>query len=143
MKFIAFDPYANQELLRSHGVESATFDDVIKNSDFISLHCPLTDDTHHLFGEEEFKKMKESAFLINTSRGAVIDEKALIKALKKGWIAGAALDVTEEEPPSLENPLLKLDNVIITPHIAAFSDEFAYKFWKASIEKLKEIKKGH
>lgn len=141
MKFLVFDPYADKNLLQSHGVESASFDDVIGNSDFVSVHCPLTAETHHLFGEEEFKKMKENAFLINTSRGAVIDEKALIKALKEDWIAGVALDVTEEEPPSPDNPLLELDNVIMTPHVAAFSDEFAYKFWKASIEKLKETKR--
>jgi len=140
MKFLVFDPYADKKLFESYGVEEATFDDVLKNSDFISLHCPLNDNTYHSFGKEEFEKMKKNAFLINTSRGAVINEKALIKALEENWIAGAALDVTEEEPPKPDNPLLKLENVILTPHIAAFSDEFAYKFWKASIEKLKTLK---
>lgn len=140
MNFLIFDPYMDKELLQSDKIVATTFNDVIKNSAFISLHCPLTDGTYHLIAEEELRKMKENAFLINTSRGAVINEKDLIKALQEHWIAGAALDVTEEEPPSSNNPLLKLDNVILTPHIAAFSDEFPYKLWKASIDKLKTFR---
>jgi phosphoglycerate dehydrogenase-like enzyme/pimeloyl-ACP methyl ester carboxylesterase len=140
MQILAFDPYANQETLLAAGVTPVEFDDLISTSDFISVHCPLTDGTHHLIGENEFKAMKNNALLINTSRGAVIDEQALVRALQEKWIAGAAVDVTEIEPPSADSPLLKLDNLIITPHIAAFSDEFEYKFWKASVEKLKSFR---
>ncbi|MFA6714127.1 MAG: C-terminal binding protein [Victivallales bacterium] len=136
LNFLVFDPYA-EELIEEYGLQAVSFERLLTDSDFISLHCPLTRETNRLFGEEQFKLMKNSAFLINTSRGGVIDEQALITALREHWIAGAALDVTDPEPPDADNPLLKLDNVIITPHIAAFSDEFARNFWKVSIEKLK------
>lgn len=140
MKYLVFDPYADKQVLETYGAVEATFDELLKNSDYVSLHCPLTEKTHHLIGEKEFKAMKETAVLINTSRGPVVDEQALIQALAENWISGAAIDVTEEEPPKADNPLFKLDNAIITPHIAAFSAEFIYKFWDASIEKLKEIR---
>lgn len=140
MKFLVCDPYADQKILQDYGAQSATLDELLEKSDFVSVHCPLSPDTRHLLGEEEFKKMKSNAFLINTSRGAVIDENALLAALKNGWIAGAALDVMEEEPPPENHPLLKQKNVLVTPHIAAFSDEFLKKFWESSINVLVDIK---
>ena len=94
-----------------------TFENVLKESDFVSLHCPLTDATRHMINADTLKLMKPSAFLINTSRGALIDEKALIEALKEKRIAGAGLDVQETEPPAEDNPLYTLDNVIMTPHM--------------------------
>ncbi|AJC73675.1 MAG: D-isomer specific 2-hydroxyacid dehydrogenase NAD-binding protein [Thermotoga sp. 50_1627] len=101
----------------------ATFVDLptlLKESDFVTLHVPLTKETHHLIGEKELKMMKKDAYLINTARGPVVDEKALVKALKEGWIKGAALDVFENEP-EVEPELLKLDNVVLAPHIASAS----------------------
>jgi D-3-phosphoglycerate dehydrogenase len=95
---------------------------VMKNSDYISVHTPLTDETHHLVSEKEFNLMKPTAYYINTSRGPVTDEKALIKALQEKKLAGAGLDVFEQEPTPPDNPLLKMDNVIAIPHSASYSD---------------------
>ncbi len=96
---------------------------VFKESDYISIHSPLTDETRHLINSETLKKMKNTAYLINTGRGPIIDEKALIEALNNNEIAGAGLDVLESEPIEPDNPLLKMANVIITPHAAWYSDE--------------------
>lgn len=93
---------------------------LLRESDFVSLHVPLTKETHHLIGEKELRMMKRGAYLVNTARGPVVDEKALVKALKEGWIKGAALDVFENEP-EVEPDLLKLDNVVLAPHIASAS----------------------
>jgi len=105
------------------GVEYRSMDEILAESDYISLHVPLNDKTKHLIGEPELKKMKKTAYLINTSRGPVVDEKALIKALKEHWIAGAGLDVLYEEPTNPKNPLLKLDNAIVAPHIGSATTE--------------------
>ena len=91
--------------------------ELLKNSDYVSLHCPLTENTKHMINKETLSLMKPSAFIINTARGALIDEKALIEALKNGTIAGAGLDVQENEPPEKNNPLYIMDNVILTPHM--------------------------
>lgn len=98
-------------------IRSASLDELLKQSDFVSIHVPLTPETKHLINEKRLSQMKSSAFIINTSRGSVINESELIKALQKGTIAGAALDVLELEPPNLDNPLLYMNNVILTPHI--------------------------
>ncbi|MCK4241669.1 MAG: C-terminal binding protein [Candidatus Atribacteria bacterium] len=119
-KIIAYDPYISKV---EHGIELVEFSKLLSDSDFLSIHVPLTIETRHYFRENELKKMKKSAYLINTARGAVIDEKALYKALKNSWIAGAALDVMEKEPPDWNSSLLQLDNLIITPHIAFYSEE--------------------
>ena len=87
-----------------------------------SIHCPLHDSTRHLIGEREFEKIGKKPLLINTSRGAIIDEKALTRALKQGRISGAGLDVLEKEPPDSQNPLLKMENVVLSPHIAFYSE---------------------
>ena len=101
----------------SDNITYTDFETVLKNSDFLSLHCPLNDKTHHIIGEKELAMMKKSAFLINTARGPLIDEEALIKALQNGVIAGAGLDVQEVEPTRDDNPLYDMENVIITPHM--------------------------
>lgn len=119
-KVQAYDPYV------SHSDLDVTFvdlDELLQTSDFISIHTPLTDETYHLFGRNELRKMKKEAFLINTARGGIIDEAALYGALKAGTIAGAAVDVFEQEPPSPNNPLLKLDNFIVTPHCSFYSEQ--------------------
>jgi D-3-phosphoglycerate dehydrogenase len=142
MKVLAYDPFADREIFEKYGATPASLEDVLENSDFVSLHCPLTEATHNIIGEDEFKIMKKNAVVINTSRGGVINESALVKALEEKWISGAALDVTVDEPPKADNPLLRFDNVIITPHVAAASDEFEYKFWMASIERIDEFAKS-
>lgn len=139
MKVLCFDPYQDHELLKANKVVPVDLDTLLKKSDFISIHCPLTDSTFNLIGEAEFDKMKKSALLVNTSRGSVVDEKALAGALKSKRISGAALDVTEKEPIESDNPLLELDNVIITPHVAAWDDVFDENFWRGSVVKISEL----
>lgn len=104
-------------------VSFVSLPELLRRSDYVSLHVPLTDATSRMIGQREFAMMKSSAFLINTSRGGVIDQAALVDALKTGRIAGAALDVTDPEPPARDDPLLGLDNVILTPHVAWYSEE--------------------
>ena len=120
IKIIAYDPYVSKVNI---GVKLVELSQLLTDSDFVSIHVPLTAETRHSFGENELKKMKKTAYLINTSRGSIIDEKALYQALKNRWIAGAALDVMEKEPPDWNSSLLQLDNLIITPHISFYSEE--------------------
>ena len=118
---------------------SIPLDDVLRQADFVSLHCPLTAETRNLIGERELGLMKPKALLINTSRGAVVNEEALYNALKNGVIGGAALDVMAQEPFDTNSPLFTLDNLIITPHVAAFSADFTKNFWEYSATKLEEL----
>jgi glyoxylate reductase len=111
------------EIEKELGAKRVDLDTLLRESDFVSIHVPLIKETYHLINEEKLKLMKKTAYLINNSRGPVVDEKALYKALKEGWIAGAALDVFEQEPTPLDNPLLKLDNVVVAPHISSASYE--------------------
>jgi glyoxylate reductase len=111
------------EIEKELGAERVDLDTLLKESDFVSIHVPLIKETYHLINEAKLRLMKRTAYLINNSRGPVIDEKALYKALKEGWIAGAALDVFEQEPTPMDNPLLKLDNVVVAPHISSASYE--------------------
>jgi len=119
-RIIAYDPYVSKV---DGGVKLVEFSQLLSDSDFVSIHVSLTAETRHSFGENELKKIKKIAYLINTSRGPIVDEKALYQALKNRWIAGAALDVMEEEPPDWNSALLQLDNLIITPHISFYSEE--------------------
>ncbi|MDN5331752.1 MAG: hypothetical protein PWP45_977 [Tepidanaerobacteraceae bacterium] len=116
--------------------------ELLSKSDFVVCAVPLTPATWHLFGEEQFKAMKSSAYFINIARGAVVDEEALIKALKEGWIAGAALDVFEREPLPPESPLWEMPNVIITPHIAGSSDRYMERAMKVVNENLRRYLQG-
>lgn len=122
LNVLAYDPYLTDSVFCEAGVESVSWDDLLQRSDYISIHSPKTDKTHHLFDEDAFRRMKRTAYLINTSRGAVVDQEVLVLALQEGWIAGAGLDVLEEEPPATNNPLLKMDNVVLTPHTSYYSD---------------------
>jgi D-3-phosphoglycerate dehydrogenase len=123
LRLLGYDPYLNQEMARELGVELLSLEDVLRRSDYVSLHCPLTDETHHLIGTAQLELMKSSAFLINMARGPVVDQTALYQALLQQTIAGAALDVLEEEPPSLDEPILQLENVIFTPHTSSVTTE--------------------
>ncbi|MBS7610608.1 hydroxyacid dehydrogenase [Candidatus Bathyarchaeota archaeon] len=147
MRVIAYDPYISPMKAEKLRVElKKNLDDLLIESDFVSVHASLTSETRGLIGEREFRLMKSTAFLINTARGAIIDENALIKALKEKWIAGAALDVYAEEPLPREHPLRKMENTILTPHIGGSTVEaqkkiariLAMKIMK-TLEKLERV----
>ena len=114
MNVLVYDPFPKAD---SEGVKYVSLEEVLKNSDFVSIHCPLNDQTRHIINAETLKLMKPTAFLVNTARGALIDEPALIEALKNGTIAGAGLDVQEVEPLDASSELFKMDNVVLTPHM--------------------------
>lgn len=122
-EIVSYDPYIDKSYADELGVKLVSFDELIETSDFISIHCPLTDETRGMFDKEVFKKMKNTAMLINTARGPVIKENDLIEALMEKQIAAAALDVMEKEPIDYNSPLLSMENVILTPHIAWYTEE--------------------
>jgi len=138
-KVIAFDPYVSEA---NSKIEMVTLKRLLSDSDFLSIHVPLTDETRHSFSENELRTMKKTAYLVNTSRGPIVDEKALYVALKEKWIAGAALDVMEKEPPDWKEPLLKLDNIIITPHISFYSEESYVELKTKVAEAVCSVLKG-
>ncbi len=121
LKTIAYDPYIGTEVFRKLKVEKVNLEQLLTESDIISVHVPLSSETMHLLGLEQLKKMKPTACLINTSRGAVVDNEALYEALSQSYISAAAFDVTEPEPLPIDSPLLKLDNIIITAHCGGIS----------------------
>jgi D-3-phosphoglycerate dehydrogenase len=128
LRVTAHDPYVPAEEITATGVEGVSFDQLVAQSDCLVIQAPLTPETHHLFDEAQLRRMKPSAILVNTARGPIIDDRALHRALSEGWIAGAGLDDIEEEPAKIrdwlpDNPLLRLDNVVITPHAAYYSEE--------------------
>jgi len=124
MQVLVYDPPVYKKFELPPGAQWAeTLDEMLKNSDYISLNVPLLPSTKNLIGEAQLKMMKPSAFLINCARGGIVDESALYRALKEKWIAGAALDVFTEEPPRKDLPLFELDNLIVTPHAAAMTEE--------------------
>jgi glyoxylate reductase len=122
MKVVAHDPYLEGTIRKTRGVDYRDLHDLLKESDFVTLHCPLNNETYRLIGKDELELMKSNAILINTSRGPVVDEKALVSALKKGKIAGAGLDVFEKEP-RLNPGLAKLNNVVLLPHIGSATQD--------------------
>ncbi|NLT73020.1 MAG: C-terminal binding protein [Chloroflexi bacterium] len=123
LRVLAYDPYLSQEQADSVGVKLVSLEELLGQSDFISIHCPLTRQTHHLLNHETLAFVKPGCVLVNDSRGPVIDEGALIAALEDGRLWAAGLDVTEEEPLPEDSPLRSLDNVVLTPHVAAYSPE--------------------
>jgi D-3-phosphoglycerate dehydrogenase len=122
MNVIAYDPFLTEELARKRGVESVSLDDLLARSDYITIHTPLNKSTRHLLSAEAFSKMKDGVMLVHCARGGIVEEGALLEALRSGKVGGAALDVFETEPPG-ENPLLEMDNVICTPHLGASTAE--------------------
>ena len=123
MDALAYDPYLPEEVATQMGVELTDLETVLENADFITIHVPLTPETKHLISTKEFEMMKDTAFITNCARGGIIDEDALYEALKNDKIGGAALDVYEDEPPAEDSKLFELDNIILTPHIAASTKE--------------------
>jgi D-3-phosphoglycerate dehydrogenase len=121
---LAYDPYVEELVVSQHGVEPVNLTELLQRSDIVSMHAPSTADAHHMLTEHHFRLMKPEAIFISTGRGPTTDEPALIKALKEGWIAAAGLDVLEQEPVAPTNPLLRMDNVILTAHVASASARF-------------------
>ena len=119
MKVLYHDAIRREDLERQFGYQFVDLDTLLRESDFVSLHVSLSASTRHLIGEAELAKMKPTAILVNASRGGVIDEQALIRALREGKLAGAGLDVFEKEPADPDNPLLSMENVVATPHIGS------------------------
>lgn len=118
MTTLAYDPYLSPEEIARRGARKVTLSELLATADFVSLNCPLTEETRGMFGRVQFRTMRPAAYFITTARGGIHDENALAEALEQKWIAGAGLDVFEEEPPALDHPLLAFDNVLATPHNA-------------------------
>jgi len=140
--FLAYDPYISPAQAKEVNVNLVSLKELLRQSDYVTIHAALTEETRHLIGENELSMMKKTTHLINTARGGLIDESALLKALKEGEIAGAGLDVFESEPPEHENPLLHLPNVVVTPHMAGWSDEAVYREQKEAALEIKLVLEG-
>ena len=122
LRVIAHDPYVSELTIGAEGVEPVSFGELLEHSDYLSIHAPLNDETHHIMNADAFARMKSTAVIVNTARGPLIDERALIEALQTQTIAGAGLDVLEQEPVDPGNPLLQMNNVLVTPHVASATD---------------------
>lgn len=142
MRVLGYDPYVKSEETPEKVELIGDWETFLKASDFLSVNCPLTEETRGLISEKEFKIMKETTYLINVARGGIVDEEALIKALKQKKIRGAALDVYEKEPPSLYNPLFGMDNVVLTPHMAAHTQESMIRMATHAAQGVVEVLKG-
>jgi len=142
IKVVAYDPFMPAEAAKELEVELLSLNEVCEVSDFVSVHAPLMETTKGMISDEQFLKMKKEAFIINTARGPVIDESALIRALEAGQIAGAGLDVAEVEPMLRDNPLLEMENVIITPHIAWYSEESELELKRKTARNVVDVLSG-
>ena len=143
LRVIAYDPFVPPAVIRDDGVEPVELEQLFREADFVSVHTPLSPETFHMIGEQHFRLMKRDAFFLNNGRGKVVDEAALIKALQEGWFAGAGLDVLEQEPPARDNPLLKMDNVVLTPHAASMSTLASVERRKRLAEELARCVSGY
>ena len=141
MRVIAYDPFINADYCREHGIEALSFEELISQADFISLHLPLTEETRHLVDRRAFEQMKDGVILINASRGGIVDEKAARAALDTGRLGGLGLDAFEEEPPA-GSPLFDCENVIATPHTGAHTREAAGKMAQMAVENLIQMLTG-
>ncbi|OGO04819.1 MAG: hypothetical protein A2Y73_02140 [Chloroflexi bacterium RBG_13_56_8] len=143
MKLLYYDVIpAPAQVERELEVERSTLHQLLREADIVSLHVPLNDHTRHLISEAEFQMMKPSAVLINTCRGPVVDEKALLQALSEGRLAGAGLDVLEKEPAGIDNPLLNMENVVVTPHVAGSTLERVYRMNAFALSNVKKVLQG-
>jgi D-3-phosphoglycerate dehydrogenase len=144
MKVQGYDPYVTGEFMNSFGVGKVeTLPDLLPSVDFLTVHCPLTPETNGMVGKRELALMKQGAYVINTARGGIIDEKALYEALSSGHIAGAALDVWEVEPPDPADPLLNHPNLLATPHYAGTTEESLYRVGMAAVQEVLTALQGH
>ncbi|MCW3991908.1 MAG: D-glycerate dehydrogenase [Candidatus Bathyarchaeota archaeon] len=142
VKLIYYDIVRRPELESEHGMKFAELDELLRSSDIVTLHTPLLPSTRGLMGEEELEMMKPTAVIINTSRGPVVNQEALVEALENGRIAGAALDVFEAEPIPLDDRLLEMENVVVTPHIASATWETRRKMAESCVESVREFLEG-
>lgn len=142
LNVIALDPYIPIGRDTALGVKSVSFDILLHDSDVISIHVPLTDETRHMIRSREFERMKTGVFIINTSRGAVMDHDALVNGLRSGKVAGAGIDVFEKEPPATDDPLLKMDNVVTTPHTGFLSVESQRDRQSMAVDEVRRILKN-
>jgi D-3-phosphoglycerate dehydrogenase len=142
MSFIAHDPYADAKLAQGLGVRLVGLDELFREADVLSVSCPLNDETHHIVNAERLALMKPGAYLINTSRGPVIDEEALTRALQERTIAGAGLDVFEQEPSPADNPIYQLDNVLVTPHALCWTDQCFAGIGAADVKAVFDVMHG-
>ena len=142
MRFIAHDPYADKAVAAELGIELVAMEDLFRRSDVLSISVPLTRETTHIVNAERLALMKPTAYLINTARGPVIDQKALTRVLQEGRIAGAGLDVLEREPPDPDDPILKLDNVILAPHALCWTDQCFAGIGAADVKAVLDVQHG-
>ena len=138
MQVVAHDVVYDEEFLHRHEVRPASLDALLETADFVTLHVPLTTETHHLIDAERLRRMKPTAILVNTARGGLVDEQALYEALVQGRLAGAALDVFEQEPPAA-SPLLNLDNVVVSPHNASYTVESMHAVALAAVQTARQL----
>ena len=142
MKFIAHDPYADPKIAAELGIELVGIEDLFARADVLTVNCPLSSDTHHIVNAERLGLMKKTAYLINTARGPIVDQKALTKVLQENGIAGAGLDVFEQEPTDPNDPILKLDNIIAAPHALCWTDQCFAGNGAADVKAVLEVQKG-
>jgi len=142
MRFLAYDPHVDTKLAADLGVELVELDDVFRRSDVISVNCPLTPQTRNLVNAERIALMKPGAYLINTARGPIVDQRALTAALQERRIAGAGLDVLSQEPPDADDPILKLDNVILAPHALCWTDQLFAGNGAADVKAVLDVQQG-
>jgi phosphoglycerate dehydrogenase-like enzyme len=142
MRFLAYDPYASPELAKSLNVQLVDLETLLRESDYVSVSCPLTDETRGLIGAAQFALMKPTAFFINTARGPIVDQRALTQALRERRIRGAGIDVFEKEPIAPDDPLLELDNVILSPHAIAMTDECYRDIGRMNCQKVIQVSRG-
>ncbi len=142
MRVLAFDPYASAEVAQRLGVQLTTLDELLRQADFVCIHALLTEQTRGLIGARELALMKPTAYLINCARGAIVDQRALTKALQERRIAGAGLDVFETEPLSVDDPLIRLDNVVLSPHTAAHTRELSIAMGEVNSQQMLAVARG-
>ncbi len=142
MRIVAADPFARAETARDLGVELVSLDDLLASADFVIVCCSLAPETRHLIGNDQLRRMKDSAYLINVARGPIVDQPALTAALREGVIAGAALDVFEQEPVAPDEPLLSFDNVIVAPHALSWTDESFRMMGESAFRGILEVSRG-
>lgn len=142
MRILAYDPYISGSIVEELAIERVSLNQLLRESDFVSIHCSLTPETRHLIGLEQLKKMKPGAFLINTARGGIVDTEAIYLALTQGYIAGAGLDAIDPDPPSPKHPLFNLNNVILTGHTAFAGPEAEAEQWCRPLEEIARMKRG-
>jgi len=139
---LAYDPYMNEEAAKERKVQSVSLEELLERSDVVSLHLPSTKETYHLINKENIGKMRDGAYLINTSRGALVDEEALYEALACGKLSGAALDVFEKEPVTADNPLFGLEQTVLAPHVSALTYETNYNGGLICAESIIRVAQG-